>query len=49
VSAQIVYELAIVVGTKVAGLEGVGIAAAVAVAVDCRKRYLRPPVSATNP
>jgi len=34
VSAQIVHELAIVVGAEVAGLEGVGIAAAVAVAVD---------------
>jgi len=34
VSARIVHELAIVVGAEVAGLEGVGIAAAVAVAVD---------------
>jgi len=34
VSAWIVHKLAVVVGTEVAGLEGVGIAAAVAVAVD---------------
>jgi len=34
VSTRIVHELAVVVGAEVAGLEGVGIAAAVAVAVD---------------
>jgi len=34
VSAQIVHELAVVVGAEVAGLEGVGIAAAVAANVD---------------
>jgi len=34
VSTQIIHELAVVVGAKVAGLEGVGIVAAVAVAVD---------------